>query len=102
MRRVWLLIALLFTLCGGCRGDGKGTLTQVVAATATAADAAYGLSVEVCDAREQRVIARQGSTEDKDRADLAKVRRICDKIFMAFDGARNIGPLVEELQQLSL
>jgi hypothetical protein len=95
-------LAFLLLLTVSCTGANKPTLPQIVGATVHAADAAYGATVEVCDAKERAIIARAGSTEEQDVRDMAHVREICDKIFEAFDGARKVAPLVEQLDQIEL
>jgi hypothetical protein len=100
MRNKILTVFLLLSV--SCTGANKPTIHQVALATIYAADKAYGVSVEVCDAKEKQIIARTGSTEERDTQDMAHVRAICDKIFEAFDGARKVAPLVEQLDKLEL
>lgn len=64
------------------------TLHAATESAISAADASYMLAIEVCDAKEKAIIARQGSTELEDLADMAKVRASCDAIFAAFEQIR--------------
>ena len=104
MGRAWLLIALL--IGSGC-GGGRQTFEQAAVATFSAANVAYGLSVEVCDTKENAIIDRAcepGLTSEqcyeRDKEAMLKVREVCDKIFIAFDSVRQAAPAVEQLGQL--
>ena len=103
MGKAWLLVALL--IATGCGGANQ-TFEQAADATFRAANAAYGLSVEVCDAKEKAIVARSCGVltpeqcEERDKADMVKVREVCDKIFIAFDSVRQAAPAVEQLGQL--
>jgi len=48
--------------------------------------AAYATMATACDALEKQVIAREGSTEEADKAAIADIRQRCDTLFQAFDG----------------
>jgi len=102
LRRSWPMVGLLIVCaCGG----GQHRLEQVTLATVRAAETAYAVSVEVCDAREKAIIARPGispADRARDEADLTKVRALCDRIFLAFEEARTVTPLMRELQRMKI
>lgn len=88
-------------LVAGCAGGEKPTLKTAIAAAIVTTNAAYVLAVRECDAREKAIVARPVSTIEKDKADIAAVRQICDSIYAAFESARSIAPLVEQLEKVS-
>jgi uncharacterized lipoprotein YajG len=91
-----LLVLLL--LCG-C-ATGKPSLSSATAAVIVATDSAYGFVVNACDEKEKQIVARPPTTKDKDIADVAHVRKICDKLFNAFENARTLAPLVKEFEAI--
>lgn len=91
-------LVMCFVLLAGCAGGSKPTLKSAVAAAVVSTNAAYGLAVEACDAKEKAIVAREVSTIEKDKADIAAVRAICDNIYSTFDQARNLVPLVQKLE----
>lgn len=107
MGKACLIVALLTAF--GCGAGGKPSFETAAIATIQSADLAYGLSVEVCDAKEQTIIARAcpadttaEECEARDRQDIQKVRHICDQIFGAFEGVRKAAPAVKMLNALEL
>lgn len=102
------LTAVLLIVCG-CGAGGKPSLEVATAATIQAADLAYGLSVEACDAKEKLIIGRvcpleqtPEQCETRDREDMMKVREVCDKIYAAFEGVRKATPALKQLSKLEL
>ena len=53
-----------------------------------------------CDEKEKQIIARAPTTKEKDEADIAHVRSVCDKLFGAFERARTLAPLVKEFEAI--
>jgi hypothetical protein len=82
--------ALVFVCAlAGCGGAAqKAPLYTTVTAIGVSTDAAYGVTVEVCDARERAIVARAGSSEADDARDLARVRAACDQLYMLFEAVR--------------
>lgn len=97
-----ITLAFCVLLCAACAGGQKLTLGNAIQTSTLAADAAYKLAVEACDAQEKRVIARSPTTIERDRIDIAKIRDICDRIFAAFEDVRAVVPLVRELEGIKL
>lgn len=60
--------AILALLLAGCGGPAS-----------TATSATYATTVADCVRRERAIIDRQGTTEEQDRADLARERALCDQ-----------------------
>ena len=92
-----LLILVLLT---GCAGGEKPTLKTAIAAAIVTVNTAYGLAVQECDAKEKAVVARQVSTLEKDKADIAAIRQICDEIFTSFEQARTVAPMFQKLEAI--
>ena len=94
MHKKWLLFALLLASCA----EGPQTLGKAAMATVVAANTAYKLTVETCDEREKRILARPPTTEAADRAAIEDVRATCDQLFSVFETARTLVPLVKNLE----
>jgi len=101
------LVAVVFAF--GVLGCSKPTFKEAAYTTVRTADLAYGLAVEACDAKEKTIIARpcpgdQTSQQCKkaDERDIIEVREACDKVFQAFESARNVAPAVKRLEEIGL
>lgn len=82
-----LLIALAFSAAT----QGCGTAAQqhrTLDAITDVADPTYELAVRGCDDARNYILARQGSTEDADRADMATINAICDSVVEGFEALR--------------
>lgn len=97
MKRIALPFALLLACCSG---QSKPTLGQALRATVAATNVTYGLAVELCDRKEREIVERAPTTLEQDKADLAHVREVCDKLFNVFENARQLHLLVAELEAL--
>lgn len=91
--------ALLLLLSGGCSSI---TFPEATGASIEAANVAQRLAVEACDARERQIVERQGSTQQKDEADIAEVRSVCDQIFEVLLATERLAPLVQKLHGMEL
>lgn len=83
-----LLAVLLSVGVLGALGCPHAPLRETTTVLTRSADTAYGLAVEICDSREKAIIEREGTTEQQDLADLAKVRQACDHAFAVFEAVR--------------
>lgn len=93
--KIWTLI--LCGLCAAC-AHGKPTLAQATEATLAATNVTYGIVVELCDAKEKAIIARPPSTLERDKADIAHVREVCEQIFATFEQTSKLSALVDQLE----
>lgn len=69
--------------CGGAAQQHRNLnrLTDV-------ADPTYALALDACDEARDFIVAREGSTEAADRADMAEVVLVCDSIVEGFEALR--------------
>ena len=91
--------ALILLLLCGC-ATNKPSLGTATAAVIVATDSAYGFVVNACDEKEKQIVARAPTTKENDAADIAHVRSICDKLFVVFEHARTLAPLVKEFEAI--
>lgn len=78
------LVGLTVCGCGATQAQQHrdlNTLTDV-------ADPTYALAVETCDAARDLIVAREGSTRERDFADLDRVNEVCDAIVFGFESLR--------------
>jgi hypothetical protein len=100
MRAIVPFILFVLLWLGCANTPQKATLTQAVQLTIAATDTTYALTVELCDRKEKDIIKRPPTTLEADKADLMKIRSICDRIFGVFDQTRLLVPLASELEQI--
>lgn len=69
--------------CGGAAEQHRtlNTISDVV-------DPSYDAALSACDAAEDFIVRRQPSTIEADRADIARIREACDRVFGAFELVR--------------
>jgi hypothetical protein len=75
------LLALVLILAGCGAPDRVDTAKDVLNTARESAVALYQVIGGICDAREQLVVDRVGSTEEVDRSDLNQIREECGAVL---------------------
>lgn len=91
MRTKIFLIALLLptSACGASFVQSQAQGMNTVLSTITdVVDPVYEFSIQTCNAREEAVRIRSGSTFEQDQADIALIRSNCTRIFELFEHLR--------------
>lgn len=90
MKLLILIVALsiLFIGCGQFAAGQAHGLNVVLNELSDVVNPSYDLAIQVCEAKEQVIELRQGTTLEEDQAALREVRTRCDAIFNAFNKVR--------------
>lgn len=92
MNRWVILMPLLMSCIGPLAARARGA-HEVLNVTADIVNPSYELASQVCDAREQVVIERQGTSLEQDTADIEHIRASCDAVFKEFEHIRAVHEL---------
>jgi hypothetical protein len=85
-----IVVVLTFALVQfvGCGASAVATRAEgaheVLNTVTDIADPSYKLAVSVCNAQEQVIVARTGTTLEEDQAAIAEIREKCDIVFHGF------------------
>ena len=79
-----LALSAVTQACGGSVAQQHARVNIL----ADIADPTYELALEGCDEARDFIVARQGSTEEADRADMDAVNLACDTIVEGFEALR--------------
>ena len=83
------LLVLVLALSAATQGCGGGAQQHRTLTTLTdIADPTYELALVGCDEARDFIVARQGSTETEDVADMAAINDACDTIVDGFEALR--------------